>query len=229
MGKTDVGPYRGKETEMNCTEFRQAVRQLPGRTPPQGELAGHLSGCELCRHYYGDLLLERELAALQVPEPSSGFLQRAIDHAAAQTPAWPDAGELRHRRWPAALAASVMAAVLGVALWLSVPTTDNGADLLVESMPGQADYHREEVRIVIYSSEEREDAELTIELAESLELEGFAGERQLAWNTRLSKGANVLTLPVLVRNSGGQVRVRSRFGGMTHEVSINVVREDDSV
>lgn len=213
---------------MNCTEIRQVIDQLPEQSAPEGELAEHLRDCELCQHYYSDWLLERELAELQVPDPSPEFLAKAIRNAVGKPAAQSPPARRSGWRWPSAVAASVVVALAGLfALWDSTPIEDSVqfADLV----PIQSDYYREEVRIVIYSTEDRDNAELSIELAEDLELEGYAGKQRLAWNTRLSKGANVLTVPVLVRNQGGEVRVRSHFGDANHEVRVQVAKRDNSV
>lgn len=209
---------------MNCTEFRQAINQVPKQSAPQGDCAEHLSECQLCQHYYSDLMLEQELNEFQVPEPSPDFLERALARAVTE----PVPVKHSSWRWPSAMAASVLAAVVGLFVLWDLPPEEEVVSV-AEVVPQQPLYTREQVRIVIYSKEDRDSAELSIELAENLELEGYAGRSQVAWNTKLSKGANLLTLPVLVRNEGGLVQVRSRFGDTSHEVSVQVARRDDSV
>jgi hypothetical protein len=207
---------------MNCTEIRQAIDQLPRQAAPQGAVAEHLNDCELCQHHYSDLLLERELADLQVPELSPVFLEKALKRA-VEEPAvqQPVSAKRSPWHWPSAMAASVLAAAAGISvLWDSVPTGEPVPVAQVEF--AQPEYYRENVRIVIYSEEDRDSAEISIDLAENLELDGYAGKHQLSWTTRLSKGKNLLTLPVLVRDEGGPVQVSSRFGGTRHDVQVQV-------
>ena len=207
---------------MNCFECRQALKRLPAHIDA-GPWAEHLEDCGPCRDYWSDLLLQRELAELQTPEPPPGFLPIAIKNATAgggREPLPPRALS----RLPA-LAASVLVALIGVFAWQSLPSSAPGPSVL-SFAPQATSPRREEVQVVIYSSEARNSAEVTIELAENLELEGYAGERNLRWNTALSQGANVLSLPLLVRSSGGEVLVRSSFGGKEHEVRVEVNGED---
>ncbi|MDQ2076908.1 hypothetical protein [Marinimicrobium sp. ABcell2] len=208
---------------MNCTESRQAIDQLPMGSAPRGSLAEHLDACDLCQHYYTDRLLEQELSSLEVPQPSDEFLDRAIK-LAAKAPAVETAPSEHRWRWPSAMAASVLVAAVGfISFWEPAPLHQENPT--VETAAAQPEYHREQVRIVIYSNEAHENAELSIELAENLELEGYTGRQQLAWSAPLNKGANVLNVPVLVRDNGGEVRVISHFGGKSHEVKVQVSRE----
>ncbi len=210
---------------MNCTESRQAIDQLPKHGTPDGGLADHLNRCELCQHYYTDRLLEQELQTLDVPTPPDEFLDRAI-RLAMEAPAEEPARPAQHWRWPAAMAASILVAAVGfMSLW--EPALLHQDVPAVGTAPAQSDYEREEVRIVIYSTEAHESAEFSIELAENLELEGYTGKQHLAWSGHLNKGANILKVPVLVRDNGGEVHVTSHFGGKIHEVKVQVSKRVD--
>jgi hypothetical protein len=212
---------------MNCTEARHAIDQLSPQDLPQGAVKAHLASCELCQQYYGERMLERKLEELQVPEPSAEFLERAMQRAAQQAQAREGASRRATWRWPSALAASALI-VGGVFFALQEAPAPGDVNQVAETQTEQPSYHREEVRVVIRSQGEWENAEVTVELAENLELEGFSGEHEISWNTRLSKGSNMLTLPILVRDNGGEVRVRSNYGGQTHEVQLRVAPKDQS-
>lgn len=242
---------------MNCIETKQAIDQMPEHSLLEGALAQHLNQCELCQHYYGERLLERELAAFEVPEPAPDFLLRAIKCAVEQPSGKKPNVQMSvfnagNWRWPSAAVASILALVMGMHFFgeasfvhdlqvhdsqVNDSLVNNSAvdDAAVEDAAPIAEpqsedleYQRDQIRIVIYSKEDRDKAELSIELAEDLELEGYAGKQRLAWNTKLSKGKNVLTIPVLVRNKGGEVRVTSHFGDASHEVKIQVPKRDTS-
>ncbi len=204
---------------MKCTQARQQIQSLDRhedlRQLANTALAEHLADCELCRQYASDALLVRELAALEVPEPSPEFLSRALTRA--QQPA--------RRRWlPAAAAASLLVAV--AAGWLGfgalAPQAPDTAPVVAETEQAQPGYHRQEIHIVIHSRSDRDNAELSIELAENLELEGFGGQRRLAWHTSLKKGPNLLVLPVRARDKGGELRVTSILEDKALETSVRV-------
>ncbi len=38
-------------------------------------------------------------------------------------------------------------------------------------------------------------------MPQTVDVEGFAGQRQIVWQWRLNKGDNLLTIPIIVRNS----------------------------
>jgi hypothetical protein len=68
-----------------------------------------------------------------------------------------------------------------------------------------------------------EDAEIELELDGAIELEGYAGLRELSWRTDLDAGANRLSLPVIVRGpEGGFVRVVVRDGDSERSFTVAV-------
>ncbi len=211
---------------MSCIEARQAIGQLASGTRPGAELEEHLGQCELCRQRYGDAMLLQTLGTLEVPEPPPQFLERALLRASDQAAPSPA------RNWlPASLAASFLIALAALMIWDRTP---EGRDVEVvdERTPVKdmvaLEVHRQEVRIVIHSSNDHAAAELYIELAGNLELEGYAGHQRLAWTTQLKQGANLLVLPVLLHDEKGEIRVRSAFGHASHEVNVEVARKSQA-
>jgi len=205
---------------MKCSQARQQTASLNQyrdiSRPEFSELAEHLASCDLCRQYAGDALLSRELAELEVPDPAPEFLSRAL--AKAQQPS-------RSHWMPAAASASVLVAVIAGWLALSPLSPQSTGPVPVVSTSETVEsisYQRREIRIVINTQEDRNDAELTIDLAENLELDGFGEQRRLAWNTSLKKGPNLLVLPVRARNDGGELRIYSRYGETSLETSVRV-------
>lgn len=220
FGKLTFTFLKQGETTMNCKAFRQQIDVLAQTaqlaSPAHGDLAEHLRGCELCRHYYDDARLTCELQAMDVPEPDAAFVARSIEKAVNQTAERRRFPPLRH---VTAVAAS---ALLAVTLGLLVLDLPGEREVIAPSPAVAATYERKEIKVVIYSKEDHASAEFSIELAENLELEGYGGRQAVTWNGRLNKGANLLTLPVLAKESGGELRVTSRFGEGSHQVNVSV-------
>lgn len=202
---------------MQCTEARSKLNTATSEQPYGVELREHLASCQLCQCYVEDEQLTRALQSWQVPGPDQAFLQQAMLRATRPI----RNSATRKWSWLAATAASL--ALVGVLLsWMYSSEQKNGPlpHLQMADAPSTQSVQRR-VSIVIYSGDEQ-DAELSIALAENLELEGFAGQQTLTWNAHLTKGDNLLSLPLLVHGEGGELQVTSRFAGRKHQVQLKV-------
>ena len=146
---------------------------------------------------------EQELLELlkdyPVPEAQTGFYDQALAKAAHQ-------GTKRQRnRWlmtgfGSAVAASLAIWFISSALWPehSVPGTDR-------NIPGVTVMLEEErtVRLMFASATALEDATLTVTLPDGIELAGFPGQREIAWETSLEEGRNVLPLTLIALTPAG--------------------------
>jgi hypothetical protein len=69
------------------------------------------------------------------------------------------------------------------------------------------------VTVQLESPEPLANAEVRVELRGGVELDGYAGQRELRWSTDLDRGVNQLTLPVVaIDANGGQVLVEVTHG-----------------
>jgi hypothetical protein len=188
--------------DMNCNQIRADVREK-GLQADAGVI-DHLDRCPLCRAWYADHRLAMALQALPVPEPSPGFVDRALRNAALGRP----------QRAPSAWLSAAAAILLTVAVAL----------LALVSTPRSAELDTRIVNVVIEARDNRTNALVVIDLADDLELEGFAGERRIEWHTDLARGRNLLTLPVRSRSGrGGDIRVALHYDdGQRTEVRIPV-------
>lgn len=201
---------------MNCDQLRTELSQRDlGGQPPAQRHRHHLEDCELCRYWREERLLARALSD-PVPEPDDGFEDRVLERAAAA--AHHRAASVPWRRYGAAAAA----ALLALSALLSPMTGDFG-ERRGETATAAADATRT-VKVVIDAKQDRRQALLTIELAEDLELEGFAGQSLIEWHTDLAKGRNLLTLPVRMKTGiGGDMRIALSYeGGRRTEMNIPV-------
>ena len=152
---------------------------------------------------------EQELLELlkdyPMPEATAGFYDQALIRATHE-------GSRRQRnRWLITGFGSAVAA--GVVLWLigglfltapNLPTPD-------ASIPGIAMTLEEPrtVNLVFASAAALDSATLTVTLPEGIELAGFPGQREIAWQTSLVEGKNLLPLELIALTPvGGEVLAR---------------------
>ena len=65
------------------------------------------------------------------------------------------------------------------------------------------------VNLVFSSDTELDDAVLTVSLPQGIEIEGFAGQREITWMTSLQAGKNILPLKLVATASyGGELLAR---------------------
>lgn len=178
---------------MECSDFtRQLDDYLDGRldVARQGSMQAHFEGCLACRRRQQQAAaLLAALRELPAPAPRPGFLDEALARAAAGR-----TGGLR--RGPLiglALAASL---VLGVALgvfFATQPAPVQAVTLALEQP--------QTVRLVFHSAQPLSGARMHLTLPEKVELVGYGGRRELAWQTDLRQGANLLQLPLLAHGA----------------------------
>ena len=140
-----------------------------------------------------------------MPEATAGFYEQALVRATHE-------GSRRQRnRWlitgfGSAVAAGIVLWLIG-GLFLTAPTLpEPGA-----SIPGIAMTLEEPrtINLVFASAAALDSATLTVTLPEGIELAGFPGQREIAWQTSLVEGKNLLPLElVALTPAGGEVLAR---------------------
>ena len=168
---------------------------------------------------------DQEVLALLKDYPmadaSTGFYDQALARA-------PHEGTLRLRhRWVMTGFGTPLAA--GLALWLiggffltspNLPEPD-------ASIPGVAMTLEEPrtINLMFASATAMEGATLTVTLPEGIELAGFPGQREIAWETSLVEGKNYLPLELIALTPvGGEVLARLEHDNRdrTFRLRINV-------
>jgi len=77
------------------------------------------------------------------------------------------------------------------------------------------------VKLVFEAPMDLAEVTLSVELPENVELEGYAGQRQLVWQTSLNKGQNILALPVIaIGNGQGELVAQLSYGDKTKQFHI---------
>jgi len=194
---------------MTCTQARALFDELLDNTlslPRAEVLQQHLSGCTECRNA---LTTEQEfrrlLASQEVPPSTPGFAARALHKASRQ--AMPS-----HRRGFIAGFGSAVAAVC--VLWLGMAIYQpSGQGVVSTPAVKLALAAPQTVRLVFDAPADLPQATVSISLPEDTELSGYPGQRQLIWTTSLSKGQNLLALPLVShRLAEGDLTATIRYG-----------------
>jgi hypothetical protein len=185
-----------------------------------GELMQHLKNCDACQEYNEDQQLTRLLATLPVRPASPGFEARALRFALKR----PLKPETRlHMLWMFATAASV---IIGVLITLQFNPRSNPDDLLDSVKSTVIVVKPQETRIVtilLNSAKVLNNAQIRIELDDSLELTGYSGIQNLQWITTLNSGDNTLSLPIqLVRGQSGKMTIVIEHGDSSKQISVFV-------
>jgi hypothetical protein len=207
---------------MNCIDVRKQIAgSLSDSRTPKGDdpIMRHIATCELCRHFYEDVLLGHAIANMPTPEPVEGFSGKAISNAVRHN---------RAKRRKTFISMSAAAAIIVFGVVLTWNTTEfpgfKGTEMQSAAVMGVE--AEKTIRLMIETSQDRRDATLTIELAENLTLKSHPSEARVEWQTDLVKGKNLLELPLLLKDEAdGYINVRYRYNGTEKEVYIHIPGE----
>ena len=158
---------------------------------------------------------DRELIALladygraSAPQPAAGFYERAIARAV-------HAGRRRQRnRWIMTGFGGAVAAAM--ALWIvsGVFMATPGIDQPAMPSVTMAMEAPRTFNLVFSSATALENATMTVVLPEGIEIDGFAGQREITWQTSLREGRNYLPLTlVATAPAGGELLATLRHEG----------------
>jgi hypothetical protein len=181
--------------DMDCAEADGVINACVARGAlPDAALAHHLASCDACRECYDDARLALALAGETIPTPRPGFVDVAIATAVRS------AGVPTRRVAAIAAAVAVIGIAIGVvvgARWQAVPAPETIMAQVQLARGGNTT-----VRLLIDSPVVQEHATLAIELADNIELAGFANQRHIEWQTQLKAGKNLLALPLQLTDTG---------------------------
>jgi hypothetical protein len=76
----------------------------------------------------------------------------------------------------------------------------------------------------VHSEHAIDNVRFTLVVPENMELQGFAGRRQVAWRGRLQQGENLLSLPlVALKPAIGTLVVKIEHGQTSKEYSVHIL------
>jgi len=207
---------------MHCNEAKLKLESLPDTETIRAEsdLMNHLNECDACSDLARDKQLLELLADMPVSQPAPGFEQRVLQNIHRK--AVPARAPI-HMRWALATAASVALAVLLTVQFYPAGIQESSETVTSPVIVSLQPYQSRMVDIRLDSPRELEGALITVHLDPGLELVGYAGIRDLQWQTTLKSGSNKLSLPVqLVTAEPGVINVTVEHGGASKQLSVLV-------
>src|SRR5687768_10679978 len=133
---------------------------------------------------------------MPVPPLRPGFVDRALANAVTHSTARARRNVLaRWETWMGAALGAAAAVLVTVFLMRpGMPTIETGVTLAVDESRN--------IDVLIDSERTLEDATIRVAASGSVELDGLEDKRQVQWQTRLDRGRNVLSLPIVARSAG---------------------------
>lgn len=217
---------------MNCRDFDRIMDDLVDGdlSPLMAEGARrHAGSCAPCATRLGYArALQQALRALPVEPASPGFRERVLEGAGIGT--GPRARRPAARLRPVMAAGFAATLALGIALGAFLTGTPLERQAVPRVVLAQAETRPQTVRLLYESSEAMQGVTFTLRVPAHLDVEGFAGRRELTWQTDLDAGSNLLRLPVIARRPGtGYLEAQLTHAGRTRTFRVHVRVRDTSV
>ncbi len=187
-------------------------------------LTAHIESCADCRQ-----LLEREhslreslkdYGEFSMPQADAAFFDRALAKVAK------DGTRRQRNRWVMTGVGGTIAA--GLVLWMLGGMFLKTPQVVEPTIPAISMTLEEPktLNLVFSSATALADATMTVVLPQGVELQGFAGQREISWMTSLTAGKNVLPLTLIATSPhGGDLMATLRHDGddKTFRVKVTVI------
>jgi len=184
-------------------------------------LAVHIESCDDCQlalageHGLRESL--KDYAESGMPHPDAAFFDRALAKAAQN-------GIRRQRnRWVMTGVGGTIAA--GLVLWMLGGMFLKTPEIAEPALPSIAMTLEQPrtLNLVFSSASTLANATMTVVLPQGVEVEGFAGQREITWITSLTKGKNVLPLTLIATSpQGGELVATLRHEGDDRSFRVRV-------
>lgn len=212
---------------MTCTQLTEKLDDYVDGLMDQAAsatLAAHIEGCDDCQHVLASEHRLREsltdYGESTMPQPDAAFFDRTLAKATRS-------GTRRQRnRWVMTGVGGTIAA--GLALWMLGGMFLKTPDIAESGIPAIAMTLEEPrtLNLVFSSASALANATMTVVLPQGVEVEGFAGQREITWMTSLTEGKNVLPLTLIATSPhGGELMATLRHEGddRTFRVRVTVI------
>jgi hypothetical protein len=206
--------------DMDCDEADRLIDAcVTGGVRPGAGLADHLAICDACRERFDDARLALALRDEAIPAPRAGFVDAALAAAVRE--------RVVAARHVGAIAAAVATISIAIGIYLGMHWQRAPEHTLAVAQVQLPDTGGGTVRLLIDSPAEQTLANVSIELADNLELSGFAGQRHVEWQTQLKAGKNLLALPLQLTDRHDSHFEVSVSYGQTRKIIRVAVRHRD--
>lgn len=212
---------------MTCTQLTEKLDDYVDDLMDQAAsatLAAHIEGCDDCQQVLASEHRLREsltdYGESTMPQPDAAFFDRTLAKATRS-------GTRRQRnRWVMTGVGGTIAA--GLALWMLGGMFLKTPDIAESGIPAIAMTLEEPrtLNLVFSSASALANATMTVVLPQGVEVEGFAGQREITWMTSLTEGKNVLPLTLIATSPhGGELMATLRHEGddRTFRVRVTVI------
>jgi anti-sigma-K factor RskA len=202
---------------MNCSVVQEKVDDyFDGLLKPLEHQAieQHIEHCNACAGKFNErgqlLSILKSIPAARAPQE----LRRRIINARA-------AKQSKRLVWFSAGFASAMAASVVIAL-LVLLKPFAGVRVEIPTVTAVSN-HVSEIQFVVHAEKPFENVRFSVQVPQSLQIKGYAGLQELAWNGKLLQGDNLLSLPVIaLQKVPGVVVMRVQYQNASKEYRVNV-------
>jgi len=208
---------------MNCTDINKHIDDYIDTQLAQQDLLAfelHIESCAQCQSkLQRTQSMLMDLKSLNIPDPTVNFEQRVFSEVRRQH------RDTQGYKFAAGFSTAVAASL---AIWFTstvfMPATINQQPQAITVAMNEV----QTIRLLFDSKEAIQNVSLSIGLPENMELDGYPGRKELAWQTSLKKGQNVLALPVMALEYGqGELIAKLEYGDKVKVLRIELKSKQD--
>jgi hypothetical protein len=157
---------------------------------------------------------------MPVPPPRSGFVDDVLARAVASHERKAERPARPFARWETWFGVAIGAVVATAALLILRPQLPAAPEAGITLAVNES----RNVDILIDSERTLDGATIRVVTTGSVELDGFDDKHAVEWQTRLERGRNVLSLPVVARGAGSaQLVAVIEHDGRTRRVAVTLI------
>lgn len=214
---------------MKCFEIQTAFDSyLDGDLTPKESkiIETHLNSCAACKQDFDDAIQVRKvLNELPVVEPDTGFEQRVLAEVRRQYEGKDNS--LYAKGFATALVASLMLWFAGTVYFKFDGQTFNANKVSTVNITMNK---VQTVRLMLDSPNDIKQVTLSLGLPENIRLKGHESEQRLEWQTSLTRGENILALPVkAIADGQGDMVARISYGSTVKQFEVRFKTTTGSV